>query len=210
MAFLKSMAVVLVAVNLVSPPATVAQTKITDKVPPFTLAYFVGEWTFDWTLPESPFGPAGDFVGKETFRLLEPGRVPDHVPGHPDVPAALIPKEPKSLQVVESWLDAVGPSGPTKTRAVLTYDPVSGKAARYEIDRTGAVLAKEGTITGDLGGIYSFTWETAPFQRSGHRLRLRGRTAAFSPRNFREFVQYSVDDAEFVTYGQPWYRKAEE
>ncbi len=204
---LGSIALVLVALSVASTNGS-AQTKATDKVPPFALAYFVGEWAFDWSVPESAIGPAGDLAGKETFRLLGPGRLLEHVPGYPDVPNVLIPKSPASLQVIESWFDAVGPAGPVKARAVMIYDSTSGRAARHEIDAAGNVLVKEGKITGDLGGIYSFTWETAPFERGEHRLRLRGRTVAFSPHNFRDFIQYAVDGGDFVTYGQPWYRKA--
>jgi len=201
------MALMVAILSVASIPGS-AQTKATDKVPPFDLSYFVGEWAFDWTSPESALGPAGDLVGKETFRLLEPARLPERLPGYPQVPSRLIPKGPASLQVVESWVDGVGPAGPVKARAVLTYDPNTGKATRHEIDAAGTILTKEGTIAGDLGGIYSFNWETAPFERGGRRLRLRGRTVAFSPHNFRDFIQYSVDGGDFVAFGQPWYRKA--
>jgi hypothetical protein len=173
------------------------------------LAYFVGEWTFDWTVPDSAIGPAGDLAGKETFRLLEGGQIPQQRAGYADVPPSLIPGGAVSLEVLESWIEGTGPAGPVKTRALMTHDPASGKATRYEIDEAGRVLTKQGAITGDLGGIYSFTWETAPFDRGGHRLRMRGRTAAFSPHNYRDFIQFAVDDGDFVAYGQPWFRKAE-
>lgn len=185
------------------------QTKATDKVPPFSLTYFVGEWTFDWTSPESAIGPAGDMVGKETFRLLGRGQVPQQRAGYADLPSSLFPRAGALLEVLESWIEGTGPAGSVMTRTVMTHDPASGKATRSEVDKAGKVLTKQGAITGDLGGIYSFTWETAPFDDGGRRLRLRGRTVAFSPHNYRDFIQIAVDDGDFVTYGQPWFRKAE-
>jgi hypothetical protein len=209
MAFRASLILLSLAVGLTPTTAIRAQTKATDKVPPFALSYFVGEWTFDWTLPETVLGPAGDLAGKETFRLLEPHQA-SPTPGFPALPATLLPKGAASEQAVESWIDATGPSGKVKTRALITYDPITAAATRHEIDAAGGVLTKRGKITGDLGGIYSFTWETEPLQRAGQRVRLRGRTVAFSPQHYREFLQYAVDGETFVAYGQPWYRKVEQ
>ena len=39
-----------------------------DDSAPFDPHYFVGTWTFEGVLPESPLGEAGDFVGTETVR----------------------------------------------------------------------------------------------------------------------------------------------
>ena len=39
-------------------------TETTDKVPLFDFdTYFVGKWTFEWSMPESPLGPAGPYSG---------------------------------------------------------------------------------------------------------------------------------------------------
>lgn len=183
------------------------QTKATDKVLPFELEYFVGTWAFDWTVPETPVGPAGDLVGTEIYRLLDPSASIEPLPGFPMMPPGLLPERPRSAQVLEGRIEGVGPSGAIKRRTVLVYDAESGQATRYEIDQAGVVVVKRGAITGDLGGIYTFTWETGPLDRAGRQVQFKGRTVAFSPRNFREFIQFSADGGSFATYGQPWYRK---
>ena len=38
-----------------------------DPMPPPDMKYFVGTWTFDWNLPETPLGPGGKLKGKETY-----------------------------------------------------------------------------------------------------------------------------------------------
>jgi hypothetical protein len=207
MALRISALLVSLALTLGQARAENAQTKATDKVPPFTLAYFVGEWAFDWTVPETALGPAGDLVGKETFELFRPGAGSQPRTGYSALPTGLLSDMGTLTETAESWIEAEGPAGRIRTHALMTYDPASGVAVRHEIDAAGSVVTKRGKITGDLGGIYSFTWESDSFRRGGHELKMRGRTVAFSPQNFREFLQYSVDGGEFVAYGQPWYRK---
>lgn len=177
----------------------------TDAVPPFKLEYFVGTWAFDWPVPETPLGPSGDRVGTETFQLIAPAALTQPAAGLPAFPADVLPTSTTG-SVLESRIEGTGPAGPFKARAVLFYDPTTTQATRIEIDGAGQVTTQKGTIKGDLGGIYSFTWETA-VQRQGRTLYLKGRRTAFSPNNFRDFVQYSVDGKGFVTFGQPWYRK---
>ena len=40
-------------------------------VAPFNPHYFVGTWEIEAVLPESPLGPAGDFLGSETVRYVD-------------------------------------------------------------------------------------------------------------------------------------------
>ena len=41
-------------------------TESNDKVPLFDFdAYFLGKWTFEWSMPESPLGPAGPYTGHD-------------------------------------------------------------------------------------------------------------------------------------------------
>ncbi len=36
-----------------------------DKVPTFDFdEYFLGKWTFEWSMPETPLGPAGQYAGR--------------------------------------------------------------------------------------------------------------------------------------------------
>jgi hypothetical protein len=51
------------------PPAR--PTDPSDPMPPPNLDYFVGTWTFEWNVPESPLGPAGKLKGQETYRKLD-------------------------------------------------------------------------------------------------------------------------------------------
>jgi len=47
-------------------------TEPTDPMPPPNLDYFIGSWSFDWNVPESPLGPAGKMKGTETFKKIHP------------------------------------------------------------------------------------------------------------------------------------------
>ena len=48
-------------------------TEGTDQVPLFDFdTYFLGKWTFEWSMPESPLGPAGPYSG--TTVVLESRR----------------------------------------------------------------------------------------------------------------------------------------
>ena len=39
-------------------------TEGTDTVPLFDFdTYFLGKWTFEWSMPETPLGPAGPYSG---------------------------------------------------------------------------------------------------------------------------------------------------
>ena len=42
-------------------------TQGTDEVPLFDFdTYFLGKWTFEWSMPESALGPAGPYSGTTT------------------------------------------------------------------------------------------------------------------------------------------------
>src|SRR5262245_60323092 len=48
-------------------------TDPSDPMPPPNMDYFVGSWTFEWNVPESPLGPAGKIKGKETYKKTSDG-----------------------------------------------------------------------------------------------------------------------------------------
>jgi hypothetical protein len=53
-------------------------TQPTDPMPPPNMDYFVGRWSFDWNVPDSPLGPAGKMKGVETYKrssMVQPMRV---------------------------------------------------------------------------------------------------------------------------------------
>ena len=52
-------------------PTRGAENPDHDDQPRFNPQYFVGQWRIEGVLPESPFGPAGDYTGTETIRHVD-------------------------------------------------------------------------------------------------------------------------------------------
>src|SRR5438876_8082604 len=100
-------------------------TEPTDPMPPPNLDYFIGTWTFDWNVPESPLGPAGKLKGKETYKKLPNG-------------------------TYESEIEGEGPFGAFKGRAMTTYNEKEKLVTRSETNFLGVSLTKSGPIGGDL------------------------------------------------------------
>lgn len=154
-----------------------------DPMPPPNLDYFVGTWTFDWNVPESPLGPAGKLKGKETYKRLADGKY-------------------------ESVIEGEGPAGALKGKATTEYNEKQKHVMRTENGFFGNfVLKKAGPIGGDLGGYYTIFWETEPLKINGKTVRLKGKTLMLSPANYRLQVQISVDGGEYSNFGNPWFRK---
>lgn len=145
--------------------------------------YFVGTWSFEWDVPESPLGPAGQIRGTEVYRPGLEGRF------------------------YESEIEGADPQGPFKGRATIIYHPTNKFVARYETDTRGLALFRAGPIGGDLGGYYTIYYESAPFVHSGRVVRMKTTTLLLSPVHFKVRAQISVDGGPFVSYGNPWWRK---
>ncbi|MBX3280682.1 MAG: hypothetical protein KF868_22015 [Acidobacteria bacterium] len=159
-------------------------TEPTDPMPPPDMDYFLGEWTFDWNVPESPLGPAGKIKGREVYKKgAKPG-------------------------VYESTIEGEGPAGAFKGGAVTEYDEKEKQVKRTESGMFGATLVKHGPIGGDLGGYYTIYWDTAPIKKDGRTVKLKGKTLMLSPAHYRLQVQISVDDGPYTNFGNPWFRKA--
>lgn len=156
-----------------------------DPMPPPNMDYFVGAWTFDWNVPESPLGPAGKIKGKETYKKI-------------------------NATTYESEVEGEGPAGAFKGRATTVYNEKEKQVTRTE---TGILsdlpLKKFGPIGGDLGGYYTIFWETEPVKKEGKTIKLKGKTLMLSPANYRLQVQISVDGGPYTNYGNPWFRRAE-
>ena len=126
------------------------------------LGYFVGKWTSEGEMKESPFGPGGKVTSTDNCEWFE-GRY-----------AVVCRSEGK------------GPTGPTKGIGIMGYNADQKVYTYYGVDNTAMVMASvpHGTVQGDtwtytdesmMGGqkvksrfviktqsptSYSFTWET--------------------------------------------------
>jgi hypothetical protein len=159
-------------------------TDPSDPMPPPNMDYFVGSWTFEWNVPESPLGPAGKFKGKETYKKTASG-------------------------AYESEIEGDGPAGAFKARATTNYNEKERQVTRSETGLFDVPLVKTGPIGGDLGGYYTIFWETQPVKKNGKTVKLKGKTLMLSPANYRLQVQISVDGGPYTNFGNPWFRKTE-
>jgi hypothetical protein len=155
-----------------------------DPMPAPNMDYFVGTWTFDWNVPESPLGPAGKIKGKETYKKI-------------------------NATTYESEIEGDGLAGAFKGRATTVYNEKEKQVTRAETGLFGSIsLKKAGPIGGDLGGYYTIFWETEPIKKDGKTIKLKGKTLMLSPANYRLQVQISVDGGPYTNFGSPWFRKA--
>lgn len=159
-------------------------TEGTDKVPLFDFdTYFLGKWTFEWSMPESPLGPAGPYSGTTVVSKLD-GRF------------------------YEAITEGEGPAGKFKIREVIAYHQEHKTLARDVADSRGFSYLQFGPVGGDLGGIYNIHFESAPFAVNGKSVRLRNTMHLLSPLNYRVASAISVDGGPFTNLGTPWWRKA--
>jgi hypothetical protein len=154
-------------------------------MPPPNMDYFLGTWSFEWNVPESPLGPAGKIKGTETYK--------------------------KSLNgtAYESVIEGDGPQGQLKGSATTVYNEKERLVTRSETGIFGVSLTKIGKIGGDLGGYYTIFWESAPIKKEGKIVKLKGKTLMLSPANHRLQMQISVDGGPFTNFGNPWFRRTE-
>lgn len=158
-------------------------TKKDDQLPLFNFdEYFIGKWTFEWEVPESPLGPAGHITGATVYKPLE-GRF------------------------YEASTDAIGPAGGFKVKEVIAYHKENKTFARQFTDSRGFSLFQIATIGGDLGGYYNIYYESAPFAFKGRNIRLKHAYRLLSPVNYKVSTTMSVDGGPFTSYGNPWWRK---
>ncbi len=185
------MIAILIFALLLSPFPTTTQTQQqparatdpADPMPPPNLDYFIGAWSFEWNVPESPLGPAGKLKGKEIYKKINP-------------------------TTWESLIEGEGPAGVLKGTAMTVYNEKEKSVSRTETGLFGKLkLKKTGPIGGDLGGYYTIHWESEPLKLDGKLVKLKGKTQMLSPANYRLQVQISVDDGPYTNFGNPWFRK---
>ena len=180
--------------SVIGPPVSAQQgprrplpgrgTAYEDPTPKFNMDYFVGDWTFEWTTPDSPLGDGGQSTGTESVK-----RVLD---GH----------------FYEIAIKGEGPQGPFTGNGILIYldTPAGQYATRYEVTR-GLVLLKTGALGGDLGGSYSHFWETPAFQQNGSTIQLKGRSYLTSPAAYRVNTEIAINGGAYQNFGSVFYTK---
>ena len=158
-------------------------TDPTDAVPTLDFeSYFVGKWTFEWSLPDSPLSPAGTVTGTTIVTKVDGA-------------------------FYEAVTEGDGPTGPFKVKEVLAYHRDAKTLARQVNDSRGFVYLQSGDVGGDLGGIFNIRLESAPFVAQGKTVRLRTVLRLLSPLNYRVAVSLSVEGGPFTNLGNPWWRK---
>jgi hypothetical protein len=157
-----------------------------DPTPKFDMDYFVGEWTYDATVPDSPLGPGGPLSGSETVRNIWDGRF---------------------WEITIKGTDA---DGPYSGKGIVMYqDSFAGQSyARYEITR-GIAMLKTGTLGCDLGHTCNMYFETPPFEHNGSTIRLKGRYYLTSPARYRLTTEIAVGTGDYRNLGTIWYAKSE-
>ena len=155
-----------------------------DAQPKFDMDYFVGVWTFESTVSDSPLGTGGPMMGSETVSNVWDGRFWD-------------------IKV-----EGNGPDGSFTGQGVFIYqDTFAGESfTRYESTQ-GVALLKTGTVGCDLGGTCNLHFETPPFEHNGSRIQLRGRYHLISPYHYRLTSEISVDKGDYRNWRTVWYQK---
>jgi hypothetical protein len=153
-----------------------------DAQAPFDPDYLVGRWTFEYDMPESALGPAGQISGSETVQ---------HVDGC----------------LYEGTTQAKGATGAFTIKSTIIYDPSAHYLIVLERDSRGFEVLKSGRVGGDSGGYYTHHWQAAPFTANGKKVRLKGATFMASPVNYRVRTEIAEGDGPFVNLGTVWVQR---
>ena len=158
-------------------------TQSDDQVPLLDFdAYFVGKWTFEWSMPETVLGLAGAYSGTTTYTRVSDG-------------------------AYEAVTDGLGPAGAFTVREAISYQRDKKTVSRQITDSRGLGRVESGPVGGDLGGIYNLIYESAPFTYGGKTIRLKNTLRLMSPLAYRVAASISVDGGPFTNLGNPWWRK---
>jgi len=153
-----------------------------DATAPFNPDYLVGRWTFDYEMPESALGPAGQISGVETIQYVDGCRY-------------------------EGATQAKGPGGAFTIKSTIVYDPSAHYLVVVERDSRGFEVIKHGRVGGDSGGYFTHHWVAAPFLVKGKKVRLKGTTFMSSPVSSRVRTELAEGDAPFVSLGTVWMQR---
>lgn len=169
--------------DLIAALRALTRTTLNNDAPsPFNPDYLVGRWAFEYDMPESALGPAGQISGTATVR---------HVAGC----------------LYEGATQAKGPAGGFTIKSTIVYDPSARYLVVLERDSRGFEVLKHGRIGGDSGGYFTHHWSAAPFTVKGRRVSLKGNTFMASPTNFRVRTEIAEGDGPFVSMGTFWMQR---
>jgi hypothetical protein len=158
-------------------------TEGSDKTPLLDFdEYFLGTWSFEWVVPDSPLGPAGQIAGTTTFTRVD-GRF------------------------YASETTAKGPAGPIRIRERLAYHKENRTIVRHVTDSRGFSYMSIAPVGSDLGGFYYMYFESEPFAYKGKTIRIKENWRLPSPVNYRVQMTVSSDGGPFANYGTPWFQK---
>jgi len=171
--------------DLIEARRALTRTTLNNDAPaPFDPDYLVGRWNFDYEMPESALGPAGQISGSETIQ---------HVDGC----------------LYEAAAQAKGPGGAFTIKSTIVYDPSAHYLVVVERDSRGFDLIKQGRVGGDSGGYFTHHWTAAPLMVKGKKVTLKGTTFMASPVNYRVRTEIAEGSDPFVSLGTFWVQRQE-
>jgi hypothetical protein len=158
-------------------------TQSGDETPPFDFdSYFLGTWTYEGVVPDSPLGSGGMISGKATFKKI-------------------------SESMFEAVAEAVGPDGPFAVKERIDYQKDQKTMTRQVSDSRGFAYTQHAPVGADLGGFYYIYFESEPFMAGGKSIKIKDSLRLVSPGNFRVATMISVDGGRYTNLGNPWWRK---
>lgn len=164
-------------------PALGRPTQAGDELPLFDFdAYFLGTWTFEGVVPDSPLGSGGAVSGKAVYTRVGAGQY-------------------------EATVDVTGPERPFTIKERITYQKEQKTMTRQVTDGRGFTYTQKAPVGADLGGFYYIYFESEPFTAGGRSVRLKDSLRLVSPGNFRVTSTLSVDGGRYTNLGNPWWRK---
>jgi hypothetical protein len=166
-------------------------TRPGDDMPFWDPEYFVGAWDFDMRTQDSPLGAGGQSVGTLTIKAND-----------------------KNGCLYEGTMKGEDPDGKAFTRTIsAVYDPVKKTFNWTEKDSRGYTIVKNGSVGGELGGLFHIHFGDDPKQPdttfAGKKIRFKGVTEMSSPAYNRTDIQMSIDGGPVVTYGRIMLEKQE-
>lgn len=169
--------------DLIEAQRALKRTTLNNDAPaPFNPDYLIGRWAFEYDMPDSALGPAGQISGTETIQQVDGC-------------------------LYEGTTQSKGPAGAFTIKSTIVYDPSAHYMVVLERDSRGFDILKSGRVGGDSGGYYTHHWQAAPLTFKGKKVRLKGTTFMASPLNFRVRTEMSEGNDPFVNLGTVWMQR---